>query len=91
MAEELWMRLGRRFSVVDRPWPAADAAAAREDDVELAVQVNGKVREHIRVPLGTVEEEIRARALEAVKHHVDGKRVVKVVVVPGRLVNVVIQ
>jgi leucyl-tRNA synthetase len=91
MAEELWMRLGRRFSVVDRPWPTADAAAAREDDVELAVQVNGKVRERITVPVGTVEEDVRARALEAVQGHLDGKRVVKVVLVPGRLVNVVIQ
>jgi leucyl-tRNA synthetase len=91
MAEELWMRLGRRFSVVDRPWPVADPAIAREEEVELAVQVNGKVRDRITVPSGTVEDEVRARALEAVKHYVDGKRVVKVVVVPGRLVNVVIQ
>jgi leucyl-tRNA synthetase len=91
VAEELWMRLGRRFSVVDRPWPAADPAIAREDEVELAVQVNGKVRERILVPAGLVEDEVRTRALEAVKHHLDGKRVVKVVVVPGRLVNVVIQ
>jgi leucyl-tRNA synthetase len=85
------MRLGRRFSVVDRPWPAADPAIAREEEVELAVQVNGKVRERITVPAGTVEDEVRARALEAVQHHLDGKRVIKVVVVPGRLVNVVIQ
>jgi leucyl-tRNA synthetase len=91
MAEELWMRLGRRFSVVDRPWPVGDPALAREEEVELAVQVNGKVRERITVPVGTVEDDVRARALEAVKHHLDGKRVVKVVVVPGRLVNVVIQ
>jgi leucyl-tRNA synthetase len=91
MAEELWMRLGRRFSVVDRPWPTADPSIAREEEVELAVQVNGKVRERITVPVGTVEDEIRSRALEAVKQHLDGKRVVKVVVVPGRLVNVVIQ
>ena len=69
----------------------ADPAIAREDEVELAVQVNGKVRERITVPVGTVEDEIRASALEAVKQHLDGKRVVKVVVVPGRLVNVVIQ
>ena len=91
MAEELWMRLGRRFSVVDRPWPAADPAVAREEEIELAVQVNGKVRERITVPVGTVEDDVRARALDAVKHHLDGKQVAKVVVVPGRLVNVVVK
>jgi leucyl-tRNA synthetase len=91
MAEELWMRLGRRFSVVDRPWPAADPAVAREEEIELAVQVNGKVRERITIPLGTMEDDIRARALEAVTHHLDGKQVAKVVVVPGRLVNVVVK
>ena len=48
----MWERLGRRFSVVDRNWPVADAEVAREDEVELAVQVNGKVRARITVPLG---------------------------------------
>jgi leucyl-tRNA synthetase len=91
MAEELWMRLGRRFSVVDRPWPVADAAVARQEEIELAVQVNGKVRERVTVPVGTVEDDVRARAREAVKQHLDGQQEAKEVLVPGRLVNVVVK
>jgi len=91
MAEELWMRLGRRFSVVDRNWPAADAALAKADEVELAVQVNGKVRGHVTVAADTGEDDVKALALAAVQGLVDGKQVAKVVVVPGRLVNVVIK
>ena len=93
IAEEMWERLGRRFSIVDRPWPAADAAAAREDELQLAVQVNGKVRGHITVPAEAGEEEVRARALAEprVAEHVAGKQIAKVVVVPGRLVSVVVR
>jgi leucyl-tRNA synthetase len=91
ISEELWMRLGRRFSVVDRPWPVPDPAAAREDEVELAVQVNGKVRAHINVAADAVEEDIKKQALESVKHLIDGKQVTNVRVVPGRLVSVVLR
>jgi leucyl-tRNA synthetase len=92
-AEEMWERLGRRFSVVDRPWPASDAAAAREDEVELAVQVNGKVRGHVTVPADLAEEEVKQRALAEprVAEHLAGKQIVKTVVVPGRLVSVVVK
>ncbi len=93
VAEEAWARLGRRFSIVDRPWPTADAAIAREDEVELAVQVNGKVRGRVTVPRDASEEEIRRHALAdpKVAEHVAGKEVLKVVVVPGRLVSVVVK
>jgi leucyl-tRNA synthetase len=85
------MRLGRRFSIVDRPWPVADATVAREAELELAVQLNGKVRGRITISADTVEEEVKARALEAVKHLIDGKPVTNVRVIPGRLVSVVTQ
>ncbi len=93
VCEEMWERIGRRRFVVDRPWPVADAAVAREEAVELAVQVNGKVRGHVTVPAGTSEEEIKRRALEEprVKEHLAGKALVKTVVVPGRLVSVVVK
>jgi leucyl-tRNA synthetase len=93
VCEEMWERIGRRRFVVDRPWPVADAAVAREEAVELAVQVNGKVRGHVTVPAGTSEEEIKRRALEEprVKEHLAGKAIVKTVVVPGRLVSVVVK
>jgi leucyl-tRNA synthetase len=89
----MWERLGRRFSIVDRPWPVADAAVAKEDELELAVQVNGKVRGHITVPAEASEEEVRARALAEprVAEHVAGKQIAKLVVVPGRLVSVVVR
>jgi leucyl-tRNA synthetase len=89
VCEEMWERLGRRRFVVDRPWPAVDAAAAREESVELAVQVNGKVRARIVASLEASEDELRAKALEAVKAQLDGKKLEKVVVVPGRLVSLV--
>jgi leucyl-tRNA synthetase len=76
---------------VHAPWPVADEAAAREEAVELAVQVNGKVRGRITVPAEAGEDAVRGRALEEprVAEMIRGKEVVKVVVVPGRLVSVV--
>ncbi len=93
ICEEMWQRLGRRFSIVDRNWPVADASLAREDEVELAVQVNGKVRGRVTVGAETSEEEVRRRALEdpKVQEAVAGKQVVKILVVPGRLVSVVVK
>jgi leucyl-tRNA synthetase len=78
---------------VDRPWPVADAAIAREDQLELAVQVNGKVRGRITVPAESSEDEMKRKALAdpKVEEHTRGKEIVKVVVVPGRLVSVVVK
>jgi leucyl-tRNA synthetase len=91
VGEEMWERLGRRFSIVDRPWPVSDPAIAREEELELAVQVSGKVRGHVTVPVGLPEEEIKQRALAAVAEHTAGKQIVRTVVVPGRLVSVVVK
>ena len=84
ISEELWARLGHATSLVREAWPAFDAAAAREDEVELAVQVNGKVRGRITVAREAREDEIRARALAEprVAEQVNGKEIVKFVVVP---------
>jgi leucyl-tRNA synthetase len=91
VCEEMWRRLGNAQSLVRAPWPAADEAAAREDEVELAVQVNGKVRGRITVPREAGEAAVRQASLEEprVAEMLKGKEVVKVVVVPGRLVSVV--
>jgi leucyl-tRNA synthetase len=75
ICEELWARLGRRPYVVDRVWPQADAGVAREDAIELAVQVNGKVRGHIRVVPATGEEEILRLAMEEPRVKVAGRLV----------------
>jgi leucyl-tRNA synthetase len=93
VCEELWSRLGHRGSLVGHPWPVADPEVAREDAVELAVQINGRVRGHITVPREAGEEEVRRLALEEarVSPHLAGKQIVKLVVVPGRLVSVVVR
>jgi leucyl-tRNA synthetase len=91
VCEEMWSHLGHPESLVRAPWPVFDAEAAREDEVELAVQVNGKVRARISVAREAEEETVRARAQEAVAEQVKGKQVVKVLVVPGRLVSVVVK
>jgi leucyl-tRNA synthetase len=91
VCEEMWARLGHAEGLVRAAWPEADAEAAREDSVELAVQVNGKVRAHVVVPREAPEDEIREKALAEprVAAHLQGKHMVKLVVVPGRLVSVV--
>jgi leucyl-tRNA synthetase len=93
VCEELWARLGHKESLVRHEWPVFDAAAAREDAVELAVQVNGKVRGRVVVPREAGEDQIRAKALAEprVAEHVEGKQMVKFVVVPGRLVSMVVK
>jgi leucyl-tRNA synthetase len=92
IAEELWARLGKPYSVHNQPWPEVDQDAAAEEQITLVVQVNGKVRDRILVPVDTGEEEAKAAALasEAVRKLLDGKQPRKVIVVPGKLVNVVV-
>jgi leucyl-tRNA synthetase len=91
VCEEMWQRLGHADGLVRAPWPVADELVAREDAVELAVQVNGKVRGRITVPRGAGEAAVRQASLEEprVAEMLKGREVVKVVVVPGRLVSVV--
>ena len=93
VCEELWARLGHAEGLVRQPWPVFDAAAAREDAVELAVQVNGKVRGRVVVAREAGEDQIRAQALAEprVAEHLLGKQIVKFVVVPGRLVSMVVK
>jgi leucyl-tRNA synthetase len=93
ITEEMWARIGQPYSVHQQPWPAWDEALAREDTVEIAVQINGKVRDKIDVPVDIAEEEAKAQALatEGVQRFIDGKPPVKVIYVPGRLVNIVVK
>ena len=91
-AEELWQDvLDHTESVHEQPWPDFDPEAAKADEVELAVQVNGKVKAKIMVATDAPEEDIRAVALDAVASATEGKDVKKVIVIPGRLVNVVVK
>ncbi len=90
IAEELWQELGHSPSVLNAAWPEVDPAALERDTVELAVQVNGRVRGHIRVPASADRAAIEAAALAdpQVARWIEGQAVRKVVVVPGRLVNI---
>ena len=91
-SEELWHTpLGHDTSVHEQPWPEFDLALAAADEVELAVQINGKVKTRITVAADVAEEAIRETALEAVSKATEGKNVVKVIVIPDRLVNIVVK
>jgi leucyl-tRNA synthetase len=92
IAEELWSRLGKPYSIHQQSWPQVDEAAAREDMIELPVQINGKVRDRIVVPVEAADEEVKAAALasEAVKKFLEGKEPRKVIVVKGKLVSLVV-
>ncbi|MCK0769962.1 leucine--tRNA ligase [Chromohalobacter canadensis] len=87
----LWGALGHEAPVIDAEWPVADEAAMVKDSVELAVQVNGKLRARLEVPAAADKAAVEAQALEAenVRRHTEGKTVRKVIVVPGKLVNIV--
>lgn len=92
MTEELWREaLGNQSSVHRAPWPAWDAAAAAADEVEIAVQVNGRVRARLLIGADATEDEVREATLRLpkVQEHLSGLTVRKVVVVPGKLVSVV--
>ena len=92
IAEEMWSVLGHDASVFEARWPSYDERLASAGDVEIAVQVNGKLRSRLMVPRGMAEKDVLARVLadEAVKKFVDGQKVKKVVFVQDRLVNLVV-
>jgi leucyl-tRNA synthetase len=90
-AEGAWDRLGHAKSIVTAPWPQPDRAALHSDLQSLVVQVNGKVRSQIEVPVGAAKEALQAAAMAdpKVQRFIGGEEVAQVIVVPGRLVNVV--
>lgn len=91
--EEMWEKFGMPFSVFNESWPTYDAAALVKDEVEIAIQVNGKIKDRIMVASDSDDEAIKALSLAAgpVKEAVEGKTVVKVIVIKGRLVNIVVK
>jgi len=90
-AEELWQELGHGESLFTQPWPAAEPAALVKEQVTVVVQVDGKVRSRLTVDVSAPEQAVREQALaeDKVRPWLDGREVAKVVVVPGRLVNIV--
>ena len=92
ITQELWGQLGNKGLIVDVSWPLVDSSALVKDSIELMIQVNGKLRAKIKVAANASKKDIESLALndENVKKFSEGKQVKKVIVVPGRLVNIVV-
>jgi leucyl-tRNA synthetase len=93
LAEELWQRTGHEYSIHNQSWPKWDEALAKDEEITLVVQVNGKLRDRLTVPASVTEDEAKRLVLESqkVKPHIEGKQIAQVVYVPGRLVNLVVK
>jgi len=91
LADELWEKLGGQGFLFRGPWPVSDPSLAADDEVTVVVQVNGKVREKLLLPAGLDNDTLQATALdsEKVRADLEGKTIRKVIVVPGKLVNIV--
>jgi leucyl-tRNA synthetase len=91
LAEELWERIGQPYSVHQQSWPEWDEAAAADEVITLVVQVNGKVRDHLSVPVGFSEDQARVLALASpkVQRSIAKQRIAKVIYVPDKLLNIV--
>jgi len=93
LSQELWQQLGYQGAIFKMTWPEADAELAREDEIEIPVQINGKLANVVRVAAETDQETIKSAALadERIAARLAGKTIVKVIVVPGKLVNLVVK
>ncbi len=92
LAEELWEALGNKPSIFEEKWPDWDEEIAKEEKIELVVQVNGKLRSKLLIPIGITDDEIKRMALQEPKINdiIGGKTIRKVIVVKGKLVNIVL-
>jgi len=93
LAEELWQQRGHEYSIHNQSWPRWDEVLAKEEEITLVVQVNGKLRDRITVPASITEAEAKEKALgsQKVKVHLEGKKIVKTIYVPQKLVNLVVR
>jgi leucyl-tRNA synthetase len=93
LAHELWEMTGEKSNLLKAEWPKYDPALAAEDEIEIPVQVNGKLRGLVVVPAGATNDQVEQAALanEKVKAAIAGKQIVKKIVVPGKLVNIVVR
>jgi leucyl-tRNA synthetase len=93
LAAELWEELGGEGAVLRQPWPKSDPGLTKEDELEIPVQINGKLVAVVRVPADAGPKDIEAAALaeEKVKSRTAGKNVAKIIIVPGRAVNLVVK
>jgi leucyl-tRNA synthetase len=91
ISEELWARFGKPYSIHQQPWPEFDEEAAAEEEIEMVIQVNSRVRDRMVVPVDISEDKAKEMALasEIVQSHLEGRQPRKVIYVPGRLINIV--
>jgi leucyl-tRNA synthetase len=93
IAEELWARTGHSYSIHNQAFPAWDEELAAEEEFNLVIQVNGKLRDRVKVPVSIAEQEAQELALgrEHVRRYVEGRQVTRIIYVPRRLVNIVVK
>jgi leucyl-tRNA synthetase len=93
LAHEMWEMLGEKGSLLRAPWPKYDAALGKEEEIEIPVQINGKLRSRVVVPADATQEFVLERALadEKVRATIAGKQIVKKIYVPGKMVNLVVR
>ena len=93
LAEELWQETGRDYSIHNQSWPRWDEELAKDEEITLVVQVNGRLRDRVAVPASITEAEARQLVMERqrVRAYLEGKEILKTIYVPGRLVNFVVR
>ncbi|MFC2036177.1 leucine--tRNA ligase [Chloroflexota bacterium] len=93
MTEELWQRTGHDYSIHNQSWPQWDEALVKEEEITLVIQVNGKLRDRIVVPVSITEANVRqiANDSQRVKAYLEGKEIMNTIYVPGRLINIVVK
>jgi len=93
LCHHLWLLLGGKKAVVDTNWPVVDESALIQDTIQIIAQVNGKLRAKMMIPLNSDNQEVQELALadEGVSKHIEGKEIIKVIVVPNKLINVVVR
>ena len=93
ITEELWHKTGYKYSIHNQSWPEWDEELAEDEEITLVVQINGKLRHRLTLPASVTEAEVRKVALNSqkIKAHLDGKKVIKVIYVPKKLINLVVR
>lgn len=93
ITEEMWQLIGKIDSVHEQPWPQCDKEALKREETEIVVQINGKVRDRMVLPIAASKEEMKKEALqrERVKQFLEGKEMVKVIAIPKKLINIVVK
>ena len=93
LSEEIWSKFGGKFSIHEKIWPEYDENLAKSENVTIAIQINGKLRDTIEMPFNSAKEDIESAALNTkkIQGYTQGKQIIKIIVVPNRLVNVVIK